>query len=145
MGPETAENELIGPINERLLPYIRGEKQPEIANTFLGYFGGGAFFGLSAANSKEVDELIRLVNSQVLTGFPDTFGRASRSPIFGGRGSRQIDIDLQATDVDQLLEAGRAAFAEISRKMPEANIRPQPELELAQPELRLQADDGIVA
>ncbi|HLS05421.1 MAG TPA: efflux RND transporter permease subunit, partial [Wenzhouxiangella sp.] len=113
MGPETAENELIGPINERLLPYIRGEKQPEIANTFLGYFGGGAFFGLSAANSKEVDELIRLVNSQVLTGFPDTFGRASRSPIFGGRGSRQIDIDLQATDVDQLLEAGRAAFAEI--------------------------------
>lgn len=145
MGPETAENELIGPINERLLPYIRGEKQPEIANTFLGYFGGGAFFGLSAANSKEVDELIRLINSQVLTGLPDTFGRASRSPIFGGRGSRQIDIDLQATDVDQLLEAGRAAFDEIGRKMPEANIRPQPGLELAQPELRLLPDDRSIA
>src|SRR5690625_3178226 len=63
----------------------------------------------------------------------------------GGRGSREIDIDLQATDVDQLLEAGRAAFAEISRKMPEANIRPQPELELAQPELRLLPDDRSIA
>src|SRR5699024_3687328 len=76
---------------------------------------------------------------------PDTFGRASRSPIFGGSGSRQIDIDLQATDVEGLLEAGQRGFALISQKMPGANVRPQPGLELAEPELRLVPDDRRIA
>lgn len=145
MGPDTAEAELIGPINERLLPYIRGEKDPAIANTFLGYFGNGAFMGLSAVHNNQVDELLDLVNNEVLAGFPDTFGRANRSPIFGGRGSRRVDIDLQATDVDELLAAGRLAFDVISQKMPEATIRPQPGLELSEPELRLLPDDRSIA
>lgn len=145
MGPDTAEVELIKPLNERLIPHIRGEKEPAIANTFLGFFGSGAFLGMRAADEDEVEALLEVVNNEILTGFPDTFGRANRSPIFGGRGSRQIDIDLQAADVGDLLGAGQMAFGLIQQKMPGATIRPQPGLELAEPELRLKPDDRRIA
>ena len=145
MGPDTAEEELVKPLNERLIPHINGEKEPAIANTFLGFFGTGAFLGMRAADEAQVDELLAVVNNEILTGFPDTFGRASRSPIFGGRGSRQIDIDLQAADVEELLAAGQTAFGLIQQNMPGASIRPQPGLELAEPELRLEPDDRRIA
>ena len=145
MGPDTAERELVAVINERMRPYLTGEQSPKIENSFLGFFGSGAFFGIRASNDKEVDELLRVVNSEFLVGFPDTFGAANRSPIFGGRGSRRIDVDLQAADFEDLLEAGQIGFAAIQQAMPGANVRPQPGLELAEPELRLVPDDRRIA
>ncbi len=145
MGPDTAERELVEVINERLIPYLEGEKQPKIRNSFLGFFGTGAFFGIRAERDEDVDELLNIVNREILTGFPDTFGRANRSPIFGGRGSRRIDVDLQAGDVEELLEAGQIGFGLIQQALPGATVRPQPGLELAEPELRLVPDDRRIA
>lgn len=145
MGPDTAERELVDVINERLIPYLEGEKQPKIRNSFLGFFGTGAFFGIRAERDEDVDELLNIVNREILTGFPDTFGRANRSPIFGGRGSRRIDVDLQAGDVEELLEAGQIGFGLIQQALPGATVRPQPGLELAEPELRLVPDDRRIA
>jgi multidrug efflux pump subunit AcrB len=145
MGPDTAERELVNVVNERLLPYIEGQKEPKIDNTFLGFFGTGAFFGVRAANEEDVDELLDIVNNEVLAGFPDTFGRANRSPIFGGRGSRQIAVDLQAGDFEDLLAAGQIGFARIQQVLPGSSVRPQPGLELAEPELRLIPDDRRIA
>jgi len=145
MGPETAERELVDVINERLMPYLEGEKEPGIRNSFLGFFGTGAFFGIRAYNDQDVDALLDVVNREILTGFPDTFGRANRSPIFGGRGSRRIDVDLQAADVEDLLEAGQVGFGLIQQALPGASVRPQPGLELAEPELRLVPDDRRIA
>ena len=145
MGPETAERELVDVINERLMPYLEGEKEPGIRNSFLGFFGTGAFFGIRAYNDQDVDALLDVVNREILTGFPDTFGRANRSPIFGGRGSRRIDVDLQAADVEDLLEAGQVGFGLIQQALPGATVRPQPGLELAEPELRLVPDDRRIA
>lgn len=145
MGPETARAELIDVINERLKPYLDGRKEPRIANNFLGFFGNGAFLGIRAEDPERIDELLQVVNNEIIAGFPDTFGRAGRRPIFGGRGGRRIEIDLQAGSFEDLLEAGRAGFARISEVMPEANVRPEPALELAEPELRLVPDDRRIA
>jgi multidrug efflux pump subunit AcrB len=145
MGPDTAERELVNVVNERLLPYIEGQKEPKIDNTFLGFFGTGAFFGVRAENEEDVEELLAIVNNEVLAGFPDTFGRASRAPIFGGRGSRQIAVDLQAGDFEDLLAAGQIGFARIQQALPGSSVRPQPGLELAEPELRLIPDDRRIA
>lgn len=145
LGPDTAERELVDVINDRIGPYLSGEKQPQIRSNFLGFFGGGAFFGVRAQNDDEVDELLKVINTEILTGFPDTFGGANRSPIFGGRGGRNISMDLQAASFEDLLEAGQLGFASIRQAMPGANIRPQPGLELAEPELRLVPDDRRIA
>lgn len=145
MGPDTAERELINVINERLMPFLEGEREPRIRNSFVGFFGSGAFFGIRAENDADVDRLVDVVNSEILTGFPDSFGRANRTPIFGGRGSRRIDVDLQAADFEDLLEAGQVGFSLIQRALPGATVRPVPGLELAEPELRLVPDDRRIA
>jgi multidrug efflux pump subunit AcrB len=147
MGTQTARDELVEVIDERLLPYLHGDKQPRIKSYFLGSAKSwGTFIGGEAVNDDEVDELIRVFNTEIMTGFPDTFGFAQRDPIFGGsRGGRQIDIDLSAESFESLLDAGRAGFYTVMQVLPEASIRPVPGLELAEPEIRLLPDDRKIA
>ncbi|MDX1570847.1 MAG: efflux RND transporter permease subunit [Xanthomonadales bacterium] len=146
IGVETAEEEMIRVIADRFEPYLSGEKSPQIRNYFLGFFGGGAFFGSRAVDQDDVDQMLEVVNGEIVSGFPDTFGFASRAPVFGGaRGGRQIEVDLQAEDFEQLLAAGQAGFGAINEAIPGVNIRPLPGLELAEPELRLVPDDRRIA
>jgi multidrug efflux pump subunit AcrB len=147
MGTETARDELVEIIDGRLNPYLLGEKHPQIKSYFLGSAKGwGTFIGGEAVHDEEVDELIRVFNTEIMTGFPDTFGFAGRDPIFGGsRGSRKIDIDLSADSFESLLDAGRAGFYTVMQALPEATIRPVPGLELAEPEIRLIPDDRKIA
>lgn len=147
MGIEVGEEELVKVIDQRLDPYLKREKQPYLENYFLGMARGwGTFIGGSAVDPGRMDELIDVVNQEIITGFPDTFGFAGRDPLFGGsRGGRQIEIDLSSDSFDSLLAAGRAGFGAIMQAMPEANVRPEPGLELAEPELRLIPDDRKIA
>lgn len=143
---ETAEAELTGVIDQRMMPYLSGEKQPQMRNYFLGYFGGGGFFGGQPVNEEDTDAMLGVINGEIIRGFPDTFGFANRAAVFGGsRGGRQIEVDLQAEDFSALLAAGQAGFGAISQALPGANVRPLPGLELAEPELRLVPDDRRIA
>ena len=130
-----------------MAPYLSGEKQPQIKSYFLGTAKNwGSFIGGEAVNDDEVDELIGVFNREIMTGFPDTFGFVGRNPIFGGhRAGRKIDIDLSADSFDSLLDAGRAGFFTVMQALPEANVRPEPGLELAEPEIRLIPNDRKIA
>jgi multidrug efflux pump subunit AcrB len=147
MGTQTAGEELVDVIDQRLLPYLRGEKEPQIRSYFLGTAKSwGTFMGGEAVEDDDVEELIRVFNQEIMRGFPDMFGFAGRDPIFGGsRGGRKIDIDLSADSFESLLGAGRAGFFAVMQALPDANVRPIPELELAEPELRLIPDDRKIA
>jgi multidrug efflux pump subunit AcrB len=147
MGMQTANEELVDIIDQRLAPYLSGEKQPQLRNYFLGSAKSwGTFIGGEAINDDEVDELIGIFNQEIMTGFPDTFGFAGRDPIFGGsRGGRMIEIDLSANSFASLLDAGRAGFFAVLEAIPEANVRPVPGLEMAEPEIRLVPDDRKIA
>jgi len=147
IGTQTAAKELIDVIDQRLEPYLQGEKQPQLSSYFLGTARGwGTFLGGEAVNPDEVGALIDVFNSEITTGFPDTFGFASRVPVFGGsRGGRQIDIDLSAESFESLLTAGRTGFFTVMQVLPGANVRPLPGLELAEPEIRLVPDDRKIA
>jgi multidrug efflux pump subunit AcrB len=147
IGTQTAGEELIDVIDRRLTPYLNGEKEPHLRNYFLGTARGwGTFIGGEAVNDHEVDAMIGVFNSEIMTGFPDTFGFAGRRAIFGGsRGGRQIDIDLSADSFESLLAAGRAGFFTVTEALPGANVRPLPGLELAEPEIRLVPDDRKIA
>ncbi len=145
LGFDTAEQELVNVLNQRLEPYLDESADPHLANFFIGYFGSGSFIGVRAQHPKDVDKVLQLLNTEVMQGFPDTFGGANRRAIFGGRGGRRIDIDLQAADYESLLTAGRAGFGAVQAALPGAVVRPQPGLELAEPELRLVPDDRRIA
>jgi len=147
MGLENAREELIGVIDQRFEPYLNGEKTPQIGTYFLGSVSGrGTFFGGRAAKPDEMDELLEVVNSEIIAGFPDTFGFAGRDALFGGsRAGRQIEIDLSSESFESLIDAGRAGFLALNQALPNANVRPVPGLELAEPEIRLIPDDRKIA
>ena len=142
----SAREDLVNVIKERMQPYVDGTKQPKVKNYFLGLFGQGAFLGVRAENTEEVDQLLKIVNGQILQNLPDTFGFARRASIFRGiGGARQINVDLQGGDYEKLLNVGKAAFGKISQLIPKAQIRPSPSLEYGQPELQLKPDDRALA
>jgi multidrug efflux pump subunit AcrB len=147
MGTQTTNDELVSVIDKRLEPYLKGERTPALDMCFVGSAKGwGTFIGGSAVNGDELGELMQVFNREVMSGFPDTFGFVQRSSIFGGgRGGRQIDIDLSADSFESLLDAGRVGFSTVMEALPEASIRPVPGLELAEPELRLIPDDRKIA
>jgi len=147
LGVETAKREVMEVIDRRLDQYINGENRLQMDSYFLGTSPGfGTFIGGRSSDPADVDELIGVFNSEILPGFPDTFGFASRRAIFGGaRGGRQINVDLQADSFESLIQGGQAGFQAILQALPGANVRPLPGLEQAEPELRLIPDDRRIA
>jgi len=133
-----ARFEMADEINRRLMPYISGEKSPKIDHTWMGFFGSFGFMGGNAENVDDIGEIIQIINSDFLSGFPDTMAFASQADLFGNLGGgRQIDVDIQANDIDALLSAAQAGYGAISQALPGARVQPTPGLTLAEPELRL--------
>ncbi len=147
LGVETSKRELINVISERLEKHMNGEHPVQLSNYYLGSSPGfGTFFGGKTKDPGELDEMLDIFNSEILTGFPDIMGFASRAPLFGGhRGGRQINLDFQAESFESLLAAGRAGFYKVLEALPGSNVRPLPGLEQAEPELRLVPNDRRIA
>ncbi|MCJ8318420.1 MAG: efflux RND transporter permease subunit [Colwellia sp.] len=133
-----ARFEMSDEINRRLMPYITGEKTPKIEHTWMGFFGSFGFMGGIAEDADDIKEIIQIINTDFLSGFPDTMAFASQSQLFANLGGgRRIDVDIQANDIDALLSAAQAGYNAISQALPGASIQPTPGLTLAEPELRL--------
>ncbi|MDX1453909.1 MAG: efflux RND transporter permease subunit [Gammaproteobacteria bacterium] len=142
----TGEEELVKVINERMAPYLAGEKEPAISSNFLGVFGSGGFMGARAEDPDKVDELLNLLNGQILRGLPDTLAFGSRRSLFGNvSGGRVVDVDIQSRDTNALLDAAAVGFAQIPQIIPGARVQPIPGLELGEPELRLIPDERRIA
>ena len=147
LGVETAKEEVMRGLDQRLTPQINGENRLQMDNYFAGSSRGfGTFIGGRAADPDDVDELLGVFNSEILRGFPDTIAFANRRAIFGGgRGGRQINVDLHADSFESLINAGQVGFQTIRAELPGSNVRPLPGLEQAEPELRLIPDDRRIA
>ncbi|MEE8496153.1 MAG: efflux RND transporter permease subunit, partial [Xanthomonadales bacterium] len=97
LGVETSRREFLDVIDERLEPYMNGKKPQQIRSYFLGASPTfGMFLGGQAVDPGDMDDLLEIFNSEILTGFPDSFGFVQRAAIFSGSGGRSIDVDLQA-------------------------------------------------
>lgn len=142
----SAQQDLVEIVKERLQPYVDGDKQPKVKNYFLGMFGSRAFLGVRAENTKDVDDLLKIINKDILTDLPDTKGFAMRRPVFRGMGgARQINVDLQGGDFEKLLEVGKSAEAKIYQLIPNAKVSPSPSLEYGEPELHIKPNDRALA
>ena len=142
---DTIEKEMGMVIAKRMQPYVDGKQQPEVLNYFFVVFGSGAFMGVRAADPARTDELVPLVN-KTIGGFPDTLAFAKRSSLFGGfGGGRTIDIDIQGSNLESILQAAQAGFAKVREALPGSSTRPFPGLDLANPELQLVPDERRIA
>lgn len=142
---DTLETELGKVVAERMRPYVEGSKQPHVDNYFFVAFNRGVFMGARTKDPSKTNQLVPLING-IIGGFPDTIAFAKRSSLFGGFGSgRSINIDIQGSDINQLLDAAQAGFFAVMQSLPGRPPRPRPGLDLAEPELQLVPDERRVA
>ena len=73
---ETKRDEVAMEIDRRLMPFFTGEREPALKNWYT--IGGpwGMSIGARVEDQTRVGELERVMQEEVLVGFPDTFGGA---------------------------------------------------------------------
>ncbi len=143
---EFLEREMGARVAETMAPYLTGEKQPQVSDYFFVTFARGMFMGARTVEPTEENrnQLIGVIN-RLIFSFPDTIGFAFPASLFGGLGEgRQVNIDIQARDMEALLGAAKAGFF-AAREAFGATPRPKPGLDMAEPELRLIPDERRLA
>jgi multidrug efflux pump subunit AcrB len=146
MNVDAIESEVVQPMVRRLEPYMAGEKEPALKNYYILIFPGGGTIGVRPLEPSRIDELGRLINEEIVVGFPDLQVFAQQGNLFGGFGDgRNIEVRLQSADFNGLLKAAHAAQDVITTKLPGAQVRSFQDLELSEPELRLVPDDRRIS
>lgn len=131
---------------KRLDPYMKGEKEPTLLNYYLysGEWGGN--IGVRPKIQSKMGELEKLVNEEILSGFPDTRVFARQGDLFGDfGGGGDIRIDLQAADYDALLQSVPAAMDIITAALPGSSVWPNPDPQIVNPEIKLVPNDRRIA
>ncbi len=147
MNIDAIETEVVEPMAKRLEPYMAGEKEPRLKNYYILIWpNGGGSIGVRPLDPSKIDELGKIVNEEITAGFPDLNVFAQQGNLFGGFGDgRNIEVRLQSSDFDALLESARKAQDIIIEKMPGAQVQSFQDLELSEPELRLVPDDRRIS
>ena len=139
------EEEMGSVVAKRIQPYVTGEKEPKVESYFFVAFSRGVFMGARTEDEARTDDLIPIINNAI-RGFPDTIAFAKRASLFGGFGAgNTIDVNIQARNIDALMQAALGGFIGVNQALPGASVRPFPGLELADPELRLVPDERRLA
>jgi multidrug efflux pump subunit AcrB len=131
---------------ERLEPYMKGEKEPALLNYYLysGEWGGN--IGVRPKDQSRMKELEKIVNTEILSGFPDTRVFAQEGDLFGDfGGGGQIAVELQAADYQALADAVPAASDIIMKAVPGAQVWPNPDPQTVTPEIRILPNDRRLA
>lgn len=142
---EFVEKEMAELVKQRIAPHLSGEKLPKIKSyNFYSYganFSGGFIY---ADDPGKVEELMTIVQDEILAGLPDTrvyLFRGSMINVSGGGNGRSINVDIQGSDLDELMVTAQAGLDAIHEHLPGVGARPIPGLSMAEPELQLIPND----
>ncbi|TPH12184.1 efflux RND transporter permease subunit [Litorilituus lipolyticus] len=139
------EHEMATLVKSRLAPYLSGEKLPKIKSYNFYSFGSGSTGGfIYSDDPTRVEELMNAVRTEVLSDLPDTqvfLFRGSMINVSGGGNGRTIDIDINGSDIEALMDVAQVGINAIQSKMQGTTAFPIPSLSLAEPELNLIPND----
>jgi multidrug efflux pump subunit AcrB len=140
---DMVQDEIAGPIVERLRPYMEHEKQPYIRGYNLSAFGTFNALFVYLEDSERIDEMMNIVRTEVLVDLPDTQAFVQRSSLlnFGFDGGRAINVDFSGNDITQLSATVMQGMGIINEVLPGAQVRPNPSPAIAEPELQLVPND----
>jgi len=140
---EMVETEIAGTIVERLRPYMDHEKEPYIRGYNLSSFGTFNALFLYPQDPNRIEQMIGIVRDEILVDLPDTQAFVQRSSLlnFGFDGGRSINVDLQGSNINALSDVAMQAMPIINEAIPGAQVRPNPGLQIAEPELQLVPND----
>jgi len=98
----------------------------------------GIFMGVISADKMRTRELLPICQ-EMIDSLPGAFGVSTQSAILriGRGGGRDIDVDLMGSDFEEMASVGERMMAIIKQEIPDAQIRPQPSLDVLFPEVRI--------
>ncbi|MFQ6006696.1 MAG: efflux RND transporter permease subunit [Woeseia sp.] len=132
-----AKNEFVDVVVDRLDPYLEEDSDLQVDSYFLGVFGSFGFTGAKVTDTDEAGAFVDKLNTEVLTGFPDTMAFADEWGIFDRlSGGSYIDLNIQSRDMDAMLAAARQGMGLVAQHLPGAQARPVPGIDFSEPELR---------
>jgi len=134
-----AEQEVAQKFIDRLKPYMEGTKEPALRNYYILAFGPfGGMMGVRAKDQSRVEELQRVITTEIIRDIPDAMLFPQRGNLFGNFDSgRGIAFMIQSQDDVARTEAARLALSRIGEVLPGARARAEPPLVQFDAELRL--------
>jgi HAE1 family hydrophobic/amphiphilic exporter-1 len=114
---------------------------PPIENFFYVATGRQAFMGASVKEKEKIREIIPVLQAS-LNKIPGMIAVVVQSSIFerGIGEGRSINVQLTGPDMEKLVALGQQVFFTGMEKMPTAQMRPIPSLDLGSPEVQLVLD-----
>jgi multidrug efflux pump subunit AcrB len=138
--------EYVRVIDERMGPFMRGEREPALKNYYILTWPGGGTMGARVKDQGQVKAMEQIINEEIFADLPDLRHFAAQGNLFGGfGGDRQVNIHLQSRDREALAAAARLGEELLAEALPGAMVRVNPGIELAEPELQLRPDDRRIA
>ena len=132
-----------GRIQGALLPLLDGDQGdvPQLKGTFFVGSPSFIFMGARTADHRRIHDLLPHMR-RLLRGEPGSFGVVNQAGLFGRGvgGGRSIDLDIRGSDLEQMIDAGRAIMGRLMAELPGAQARPIPSLDLGSPELQVMPD-----
>lgn len=137
-------------IGDHIKPYWRvkpgSERDRELKGVSVGHYffvatRARVFMGVVSRDDDKAQALDPILR-KVLGSIPGMISVVSQSSLFSreiGRG-RSIDIELTGPDLTALVELGRRIFGMLLQTIPGAQVRPEPSLDLGNPEIRIVPD-----
>lgn len=143
---DTIREEFAEVVVKRLDPYMKGEKEPALLNYYLYSGNWGGNIGVRPKKQSDMARLEKIVNEEILVGFPDTRAFARQGELFGDfGGGGDFRIDLQAADFDALMASAPTAIDVITAALPGATVWPNPDPQVVSPEIALTPNDRRIA
>ena len=115
---------------------------PAIKSNVAFVSSGQVFYLLEAADRKQVDDLMRIASERI-QDVPGLIAFANRGSIFSGNsgGTRSINVDISAADLETLFDASFKAFLKARSIFENPQVRPDPSnLTMGQPLLEIRPD-----
>lgn len=145
-GEQTIADEYLGILDERMAPFMTGEREPALKNYYLLNWPGGGTMGARVLEQSRVKELETIIRTEIFADLPDLNHYASQGNLFSGfGGDRLIKLHLQSNDRAALSEAAQRADSLLADALPGVGVVTRPALEQAEPELELAPNDRRIA
>lgn len=147
MSPTTVDREIVTKLQERMQPYMTGEKEPRLKNYYILLWPGGGTLGARVIDDERIGELESIVRDEVVAGIPDTRVFVNEGELFGGIGgsARSVAIHLQTADTAALNIAAAAGRRLLEQSFPGANVQSLPNTDVQVLELRAKPNDRRIA
>jgi multidrug efflux pump subunit AcrB len=146
MSKQTIAEEYVKVLDQRMAPFMRGDREPALKNYYILSWDGGGGMGARVKDQSRIKELENIIKQEIFADLPDLSVYASQGNLFGGfGGDRSISIHLQSKDREALGQAARLGQTLLREALPLTNTQVNPNLEQAEPELQLIPNDRKIA